>query len=116
MKFFAWLTTYVLIILCELGDKTQVAVLMLSSNHPGKKWLILGASALALSCCVLIEVTVGATLARYIGPQIINKATGWVFLFVGLYTLGSHFNIRQKIFPRQQKVNNHDITPNFMDR
>lgn len=97
VKFLTWLTTYVLIILCELGDKTQVAVLLITSNNPARRWLIFAASALALTLCVTIEVTVGTTLARYLGPAVINRATGLVFLIIGVITLAQHFKILERI-------------------
>jgi len=79
-----WLTTYLLIILAELGDKTQVAILLVTSNHPHKRWLIFLASCVALALCVLIEVTIGATLAHYVGVNLINRISGAVFLLIGL--------------------------------
>lgn len=87
MAFLTWLSTYLIIILCEMGDKTQLAVLMFSTNNPGKRWLIYGASALALTLCVIVEVTLGVTLRKYIGPGLFNRATGVIFLFIGLYIL-----------------------------
>lgn len=81
------ISTYLLIILAELGDKTQVAVLLFTSNNPSQRWTILMASALALILCVTIEVTVGVTLAKHLGPQVINKITGAIFLVIGLLTL-----------------------------
>lgn len=91
IELLTWLTTYTLIILCELGDKTQLAVLMLSSNNPRQRWLILLGSAVALVLCVVIEVTVGVTLARHFGPEKINRLAGVVFLAFGLYTLASYW-------------------------
>jgi len=91
LQFITWLTTYIFIILCELGDKTQMAVLLLTSNNPTRRWLVFGASALALTLCVLIEVTVGVTLAKYIGPQVINRFTGVIFIAIGLVTLVQHY-------------------------
>lgn len=105
-EFLTWLTTYILIILCELGDKTQVAVLLITSNNPTRRWLIFTAGALALTLCVVVEVTVGVTLAKYIGPAMINRATGVVFLIIGAITLGQHFNLPEKlgfVKPRQSK-------------
>ena len=96
-KLLTLLSTYTLIVLCELGDKTQLAVLLISSNNPAKKWLIFLASALALAVCVLIEVTVGVTLAKYIGPAAINKATGLVFVIIGTVTLAQHFRILERL-------------------
>lgn len=82
-KILTCFTTYLIIILCELGDKTQLAVLLLTSRNPRKRWLLFVASALALCLCVLIEVSIGSMLARHIPPNIINKAAGVIFLLMG---------------------------------
>ena len=87
MEWITWLTTFTLIILAELGDKTQLATLVLASNNPGRRWLIFAASALALTTCVLLEVTVGAAIARVVSQDTINRVTGVVFLLVGAVTL-----------------------------
>lgn len=97
IKLLTLLTTYLIIILCELGDKTQVAVLLFTSNNPGKRWTIFFASALALTLCVVVEVTVGLTLANYIGPHIINRIAGIIFLLLGLITLIKTLNLTEKI-------------------
>lgn len=77
------LSTYLLIVLCELGDKTQLATLMLASNNPGKRWLVFGAAALALCSCVAVEVTFGHWLALYVGVELINRLTGALFIIIG---------------------------------
>jgi putative Ca2+/H+ antiporter (TMEM165/GDT1 family) len=64
-----------------------LAVLLITSNNPKQRWLIFFASAIALSLCVFIEVTVGVTLARHIAPHIINKIAGAVFLTLGIVGL-----------------------------
>lgn len=97
MEYLTLITTYALIVLCELGDKTQVAVLLITSNNPTKRWLVFGASCLALTLCVTIEVTVGVTLAKYIGPAIFNRVTGVIFLIIGTITLCQHFRIMERI-------------------
>lgn len=86
-KLLTFLTTYILIILAELGDKTQVAVLLYTGNNPEKRWTVLTAAGIALTLCVLIEVTIGAALARHVGPAIINRIAGGVFLLLGLAAL-----------------------------
>lgn len=91
IELLTWLSTYVLIILAELGDKTQFAVLLFTSNNPSQRWTVLLASALALILCVTIEVTVGLTLARHLGPQMINKIAGVVFLLISILTLYKTF-------------------------
>jgi len=97
IKFLTWFTTYIIIILCELGDKTQVAVLLFTSNNPRKKWTIFIASSLALVLCVIVEVTIGLSLARYIGPDIINKFAGGIFLLLGIIIFFKYLNITEKI-------------------
>ncbi|MHB1419933.1 MAG: TMEM165/GDT1 family protein [Bacillota bacterium] len=96
MELLTYVTTYLLIVLTELGDKTQLATLLLASNNPEKRWLVWGASSIALVLCVVIEVTVGSVLARYIQPSMINRITGVVFLMVGVYTLVKNLGFHRK--------------------
>lgn len=103
MELLTWITTFTLIILCELGDKTQVAVLLLASNNPARRWLIMAASAVALTACVLLEVTVGTLIARHISPGMINKGTGVVFLLIGIITLAGQAGVIRKA--RIEKTN-----------
>lgn len=82
-----WVTTYLLIILAELGDKTQVAILLVTSNNPNHRWIVFAASCVALALCVSIEVTIGSTLAHYIGVNVINRISGAIFLVIGVIGL-----------------------------
>lgn len=93
LELLTWISTYVLIILAELGDKTQLAVLLITSNNPKKRWLIFFASAIALSLCVLVEVTAGVALARHIAPHMINKIAGVVFLTLGMAGFINNLNL-----------------------
>ena len=96
-------TTFGLVFLAELGDKTQVAVLLLTSNNPQRRWIIFAASALALVLCVLTEVTVGVTLARYIGPALINRVAGGMFLLLGLIGFIRVFKVFERLSFRRQR-------------
>lgn len=113
-----WLSTYIIIILCELGDKTQVAVLLLTSNNPIKRWIIFAASSFALTICVTVEVTLGLSLARYVGPALINKLAGAVFLILGLIIFAGNLNIKKEMFlkfaakisaPKPLEVKNREV-------
>lgn len=97
IKLLTSVSTYLLIILCELGDKTQMAVLILTSRNPQKRWLVFLASSLALSLCVLLEVTIGVKLAQYLAPHIINKLAGGIFLLMGILGLWKELDIRADI-------------------
>lgn len=96
IKILTWLSTYIIIVLCELGDKTQLAVLLFTCNNPLRKWSIFLASSIALILCVTIEVTVGLSLARYVGPALVNKIAGGVFLLLGLTIFYKNLNINEK--------------------
>lgn len=83
IELLTWLSTYVLIVLAELGDKTQLAILLVTSNHPKQRWMVFLAACLALALCVSIEVTIGSALAKHIGVNLINRISGGVFLIMG---------------------------------
>ena len=85
------ITTFIIIILAELGDKTQVTTLIFASNNPDKRWQVFLAAAAALVTCVLIEVTIGVTLARFLSPALINRIAGVIFLGIGLIQLSLVF-------------------------
>jgi len=97
IKLLTWLSTYIIIFLCELGDKTQLAVLLFTSNNPREKWNIFLASSLALILCVIVEVTLGVSLARYIGPNVVNRIAGGVFLLLGVLIFFKSLNIKEKL-------------------
>lgn len=97
IKLLTYLTTYLIIVLCELGDKTQLAVLLLTSRNPKSRWLLFTASALALSLCVLVEVSAGKIVAQHIAPHMINKLAGAVFLLMGAVGLSQEFLQHHKL-------------------
>jgi rubrerythrin len=84
MKLFA--STFVLIFLAELGDKTQLAALAQSVNG---RWTVFLAASSALVLSTLIAVLVGEGLARAIPPAYIKGAAGLLFLIFGAMMLRS---------------------------
>lgn len=95
MAWLTYVTTYILIFLAELGDKTQVATLLLAGNNPGHRWGIWTASASALSSAVLLEVTAGAFIARCLPARVFNRATGVIFILLGLYGFSTWLRARR---------------------
>ena len=90
-----YLTTFIVIILAELGDKTQVATLIYSSNNPQKRWQVFLAASAALTVCVALEVTLGLLIARLASPTLINKLTGLVFLLIGIWSFKGYLNLNK---------------------
>lgn len=84
------LTTFGMVFLAELGDKTQVATFCLSADCDPKLAVFLG-SALALVLSSLIAVFFGATFSRYVPILYIKLGAGFFFVVAGVFTLVSAF-------------------------
>lgn len=80
------MTTFGLVFLAELGDKTQLATLLLSSNSESKLPVFIG-SAGALILCSLLAVLAGTAASRWIPEQYIRIGAGVAFTAVGIWTL-----------------------------
>ncbi|MCX5963213.1 MAG: TMEM165/GDT1 family protein [Cyanobacteria bacterium] len=76
-------STFVTIFLAELGDKTQVATLLLSaqSHNP---WVVFAGSALALISTSLVGVLLGQWLSKLLTPRRLELATGTILLIVSV--------------------------------
>jgi Ca2+/H+ antiporter, TMEM165/GDT1 family len=85
-----FISTFLLVFLAELGDKTQLSVLLLSAQDRPVLGVFLGASA-ALIMTSLIAVLIGASLARYIPTAYIQKGAGAAFVVIGVLLLWGKF-------------------------
>jgi len=80
------LTTFGLVFLAELGDKTQLATFCFSADCDSRLSVFLG-SAGALVLSSLIAVVFGAGISRLIPPNYIKIGAGVFFVMVGIWTL-----------------------------
>ena len=80
------LTTFGLVFLAELGDKTQLATFCFSADCDSRLSVFLG-SAAALVLSSLIAVVFGATVSRVVPPNYIKIGAGIFFVVVGAWTL-----------------------------
>lgn len=71
-----------LVFLAELGDKTQLATLMLSANGHSPLPVFLG-SAAALVLVALISSMAGDALGHVLPLRVIHIGAGFAFLAVG---------------------------------
>lgn len=83
-KLFA--STFGLIFLAELGDKTQLAAFAATAGSKSPLSIFLGASA-ALVLSTLIAVAVGASLQRLVPTHYLKIAAGILFLAFGVLLL-----------------------------
>jgi Ca2+/H+ antiporter, TMEM165/GDT1 family len=81
-------STFGLVFLAELGDKTQLATLSLSASGHSRLAVFLG-SAGALVLTSALAVLAGAALARAVPAVWIQRAAGLGFIVMGLLFLAS---------------------------
>jgi putative Ca2+/H+ antiporter (TMEM165/GDT1 family) len=79
-----FLSTAVTVFLAELGDKTQLAALLLAAESGRPLVVFLGAS-LAVICSSLVGVLLGRWLSSFMAPQQLERAAGVLMVGLGLW-------------------------------
>ena len=77
-------TTFTTIFIAELGDKTQIATLMLSAES-GKPIIVFLGSSLALISSSVVGVLIGKWLSKKISPSTFALFTGALMLIVSIF-------------------------------
>ncbi len=80
------LYTFFLVFIAELGDKTQLATMLLSAKSNSIIAVFIGAS-FALICSSFIGVFAGAYITKHVPPHYIQNAAGVLFIAMGLLIL-----------------------------
>lgn len=80
------MTTFGMVFLAELGDKTQLATFCLAADCDPKLSVFIGAGA-ALLLSTLIAVIFGSVLSKFIPEHYIKVAAGIFFVVVGIWML-----------------------------
>ena len=86
MDFKVILTSFVMIFLAELGDKTQLATLAFAVESKSRVAVFIG-SAGALILTSLLAVIFGSAISRLIPTNYIKLGAGTLFIFLGLWML-----------------------------
>lgn len=81
-----FVTTFGMLFLAEMGDKTQLAAITLSAETRSPVSVFLGA-ALALSLVSLIGVALGALLGQYLPAALLHKLAAIAFIVIGVLML-----------------------------
>jgi len=76
-------TTFFALFIAEMGDKTQLAAITMTSETQKPVAVFLGA-ALALVLVTLIGVVFGEALTRVVPVEYIKKAAAAVFVLIGV--------------------------------
>jgi len=86
LKWSAFWTTFSLLVVAEIGDKTQLAAITLAAETRSPLSVFLGA-ALALSLVSLLGVALGALLGQYLPTAFLHKAAAVAFIAIGVLML-----------------------------
>jgi len=79
-------TTFWIVFLAELGDKTQLtAMVMTAKSH--KIWTVFLSASLALILVTLLGVLISDALTSFVPENIIKKISGVLFLVIGVLIL-----------------------------
>ncbi len=78
------ITSFTTIFIAELGDKTQIATLMLSAES-GKPIIVFIGSSLALISSSVVGVLIGKWLSRKISPNKFAFFTGLLMIIISVF-------------------------------
>ena len=90
MDWRVFLTTFGIIFLAEMGDKTQLAAMTMAAQTK-KPWAVFIAAALALTAVSAIGVVVGSVVGDYIPLIWVKRVAAVAFILIGVLMLANKF-------------------------
>jgi Ca2+/H+ antiporter, TMEM165/GDT1 family len=79
-------STFLMIFLAELGDKTQISTFAFASETRSPLSVFIGAAS-ALVCASFLGVVLGGVVGRFVPERIMKFVAALVFLGFGAWTL-----------------------------
>lgn len=76
-------STFLTIFLAEIGDKTQLATMLMSAESHSP-WTVFAGAAMALVTTSLLGVLIGRWLSQRLSPKILNRSAGLLLLFISV--------------------------------
>ncbi len=74
-------STFLTIFLAEIGDKTQLATLLMSAESQSP-WTVFAGAAMALITTSLLGVLIGRWLSQRLSPKTLNRSAGLLLLVI----------------------------------
>ncbi|MDJ0598864.1 MAG: TMEM165/GDT1 family protein [Crocosphaera sp.] len=84
-------STFLTIFLAEMGDKTQLATLLISAESQSP-WVVFAGAAMALIATSLLGVLIGYWLARRLSPKTLDIAVALLLLIITGLLVGDILN------------------------
>lgn len=83
-------TTFGVIFLAEMGDKTQIAAMTMAADSR-KPWMVFLGASLALVAVSAIGVMVGGLIGNYISLIWVRRGAAVSFILIGILILWGKF-------------------------
>ena len=90
MDWRVFMTTFGVIFLAEMGDKTQLAAMTMAAQTQ-KPWAVLLGAAIALTAVSAIGVVVGGVLGNYVPLIWVKRVAAIAFILIGVLILLNKF-------------------------
>jgi putative Ca2+/H+ antiporter (TMEM165/GDT1 family) len=84
------LTTFGIIFLAEMGDKTQLAAMTMAAQ-PKRPWAVFVGASLALATVSGLGVIVGSVIGDYVPLVWVKRAAAAAFIAIGALMLAGKF-------------------------
>jgi putative Ca2+/H+ antiporter (TMEM165/GDT1 family) len=90
MEWKVLLTTFGVIFLAEMGDKTQLAAMTMSAQSK-RPWMVFLGASLALVAVSAVGVVVGGVLGQYVPLIWVKRVAALAFIIIGILILLDKF-------------------------
>ena len=90
MDFRVLLTTFGIIFLAEMGDKTQLAAMTMAAQTK-RPWAVLIGASLALTAVSALGVIVGGVIGDYVPLDWVKRIAAVAFIIIGVLMLMGKF-------------------------
>jgi putative Ca2+/H+ antiporter (TMEM165/GDT1 family) len=80
-------STFLTIFLAEMGDKTQLATLLMTAQSRSP-WVVFAGAATALVATSILGVVIGVWIARRLSPKRLNIAVALLLLLITALLMG----------------------------
>ena len=87
MELKVFLGIFAVVFVAELGDKTQLAIMLFASDKEVSKLTVFAAASGALVVASAIGILAGSLLSAYINEKVLSYVAGIGFMLIGGYTL-----------------------------
>ena len=90
MDFRVLITTFGIIFLAEMGDKTQLAAMTMAAQTK-RPWAVFIGASLALAAVSALGVLVGSLIGDYVPLEWVKRGAAVAFIIIGILMLAGKF-------------------------